>query len=267
MCPWGGGLAGGGRMVCHVLLVEDANGLVLVDTGFGTAEVRNPRRLGRAFGALARPKLEHAETAVAQVRALGLDPADVRHIVLTHLDFDHAGGLADFPDAQVHVFAREHEAATSPAPRERPRYLAAQWEHGPHWMKHQVEGDEWLGFESVRVLPGGNGDLLMIPLPGHTRGHTGIAVQRPEGWLLHCGDAYFFHGEVETPHRCPATLRAYQSLTGVNSKLRLQNLERLRELAARHPGDVEMLCSHDPSYLKRARDPHGTPRDERVPVD
>jgi glyoxylase-like metal-dependent hydrolase (beta-lactamase superfamily II) len=256
MCPWGGGVLGGkggGRMVCHVLLVEDADGLVLVDTGFGTPEVRDPRRLGRPFGALARPVLEEAETAVAQVRELGFDPVDVRHIVMTHLDFDHAGGLADFPGAEVHVFAREHEVAMNPSSRERPRYLAPQWEHGPQWVKHDVEGDEWLGFESVRVLPGGGDDLLMIPLPGHTRGHTGVAVRRPDGWLLHCGDAYFHRGEVGTPSRCPAGLRLYQSVTGVNSKLRLQNLERLQELARQHPDDLTLLCSHDPVVLERAQ--------------
>jgi glyoxylase-like metal-dependent hydrolase (beta-lactamase superfamily II) len=248
MCP-----RVGGEMVCHVLLIEGADGLVLVDTGLGTEDVSNPRRLGPGFTAIGRPKLEPSETAVAQVRELGFDPADVRHIVITHLDLDHAGGLPDFPGAEVHVFAREHESAMRPGLRERARYVPAQWAHGPQWVKHDVDGDEWFGFESVRVVPGSDADIVMIPLPGHTRGMTGIALRRREGWLLHCGDAYFFHGEVETPAHCPAALRAYQSLTGVNSKLRLQNLKRVRELAARHSDEVTLICSHDASDLERAR--------------
>jgi glyoxylase-like metal-dependent hydrolase (beta-lactamase superfamily II) len=56
---------------------------------------------------LLRPRLVEEETAVAQVRALGHDPADVTDIVLTHMDFDHVGGLGDFPQATVHVYAAD----------------------------------------------------------------------------------------------------------------------------------------------------------------
>ena len=51
------------------------------------------------------------ETAAHQIAALGYSLDEVRHIVLTHLDLDHAGGMADFPRAQVHVLAAEHNAA------------------------------------------------------------------------------------------------------------------------------------------------------------
>jgi glyoxylase-like metal-dependent hydrolase (beta-lactamase superfamily II) len=259
MCPFGqrllagsGSLVGTAELVCHVLLVEAPDGLVLVDTGFGTGDVEHPGRLGRVFNTAVRPRLEEGETALAQVRALGFQPSDVRHIVLTHLDLDHAGGLGDFPDAEVHVFAAEHQAWLQPTMRERARHVAAQFAHGPRWTVHDVDGDEWLGFESVRVLPG-DGEVLMIPLPGHTRGHTAIALRRDEGWLLHCGDAYFFTGEIETPPRCPPGLRAFQALTNVDGRLRTANQERLRELARRHGGDVRMFCSHDPTDLARAR--------------
>lgn len=134
MCPVGGRLllgSGGlltGRMVAHCLLVESSDGLTLVDTGFGTADVADPHRLGRPFLAMMRPRLSPARTALHQVRALGYRPEDVRHIVLTHLDLDHAGGLADFPQAQVHVFAEELRAARARATRgERDRYRPAQW--------------------------------------------------------------------------------------------------------------------------------------------
>jgi glyoxylase-like metal-dependent hydrolase (beta-lactamase superfamily II) len=72
-----------------------------------------------------RPRLRRAETAREQVRWLGHAPRDVRHIVVTRLDFDHVGGLEDFPDATVHVFAGEcavanrRAGAISPACRRR----------------------------------------------------------------------------------------------------------------------------------------------------
>jgi glyoxylase-like metal-dependent hydrolase (beta-lactamase superfamily II) len=262
MCPWGqrlisgeGGYLASARIVCHVLLIEGEDGLVLVDTGFGVDDVHNPRQLTRPFTAAVRPRLQMGETALSQVRELGFDPTDVRHIVLTHLDVDHAGGLADFPDAQVHVFAREHEAMVNPPLRERVRYRmgSAHWAHGPRWLSHDVEGDEWLGFESVRVLPGTDAEVLMIPLPGHSLGHTGIALRRGQGWLLHCGDAFFHRDEVATPAHCPPALKAFQALVQANGKLRHQNRERLRELAHQHSGEVTLICSHDPVQLDQAQ--------------
>ena len=82
-------------MVAHSLLVERPDGLLLVDSGFGADDLADPRRLGQPFRALTRPVLDPHETAASRIRELGLDPADVTDIVLTHLDLDHAGGIAD----------------------------------------------------------------------------------------------------------------------------------------------------------------------------
>jgi glyoxylase-like metal-dependent hydrolase (beta-lactamase superfamily II) len=255
MCPRGRRLLGQARIVCHVLLIERADGLVLVDTGFGSEDVRNPRQIAAAFRGLMRPQLQAAETAVSQVRGLGLDPEDVRDVVLTHLDVDHSGGLPDFPGARVHVFAREHDAMMRPPLRERTRYAIAapHWAHSPRWVPHEPGGDQWRGFESVRVLPGGDEDVLLIPLPGHTVGHSGVAARRGEGWLLHCGDAFFHRDEVATPARCPVGLRVFQTLVQANGKLRLANQERLRELARERSNEVQLICSHDPAQLEQAQ--------------
>ena len=103
------------QMVCHVLLVETDNGLVLIDTGFGSHDCADPaRRLG-PVRYLIRPVLRRDETAVAQVERLGFRPDDVRHIVITHFDADHIGGLADFSHAQVHVTSTEALAAMAAA--------------------------------------------------------------------------------------------------------------------------------------------------------
>ncbi len=259
MCPRGarlltgeGGLLAPARMICHCLLIEGSEGLVLVDTGFGTDDVRNPRQLGLVSTLVLHPRADIAETAIRQLQGLGFDAADVRHIVVTHLDLDHAGGLPDFPDAEVHLTARELEAAMHPSLRERPRYVAAHWTHGPRWVEHGAGGEQWFGFEGVRILPGSDEQILLIPLAGHTHGHTGVALKGPEGWLLHCGDAYFHHGEVATPPHCPPALSAFIALNEIDRATRRANLERLRELAARHGEEVQLICSHDASYLKGA---------------
>lgn len=256
MCPHGERLISGSgspfgtaRLICHCLLVEGANGLVLIDTGFGLDDMRNTRRLGLIFDTLFRPQGREAETAIAQVQALGFQPEDVRHIIATHLDVDHAGGLPDFPQAQVHVLGRELEAALHPSWRERERYVASHWSHGPRWVEHAVEGDDWLGFESVRILPDSDAEVLLVPLIGHTHGHTGVAVKQDARWLLHCGDAYFHRGEMQSPPNCPPVLRAFQAVNSVENAKRRQNQERLRELAKRHAGEVELFCSHDAQTL------------------
>lgn len=83
-------------LLCHVLLVETDDGLVLVDTGFGIQDCLDPGRVG-LFRHVLRPAFLQAETAARQIEQLGYRTSDVRHIVLTHFDFDHIGGIADFP--------------------------------------------------------------------------------------------------------------------------------------------------------------------------
>jgi glyoxylase-like metal-dependent hydrolase (beta-lactamase superfamily II) len=262
MCPRGerllsgkGSLLGNAKLVCHVLLIEAPDGLILVDTGFGTKDIANAAQMDRAFRALTRPQLDDTETAIEQITALGHDPADVKHIVLTHLDIDHGGGLPDFPAAQVHLWTKELETMQNPSGREKRRYAIArsQWAHGPNWVPHDKDGDEWLGFESVRILPDSAAEILLIPLPGHTFGHTAVALQRGQGWLMHCGDAYFCQGDIQTPRECPPGLRIFQSIVQADSKLRHQNQDRLRDLASRHSSEVELICSHDPAELERAQ--------------
>ncbi|HEY3997622.1 MAG TPA: hypothetical protein VGO93_02075 [Candidatus Xenobia bacterium] len=97
-------------------------------------------------------------------------------MVPTHLDSDHAGGLADFPHATVHVHDVELAAAMAPRTRnERSRYPAHQWAHGPQWKEHRMGGESWFGFDGVRTV---SEDVVLIPLMGHTRGHVGVAVRR-----------------------------------------------------------------------------------------
>jgi glyoxylase-like metal-dependent hydrolase (beta-lactamase superfamily II) len=256
-CPRGARLLNGeggffepARMVCHCLLIEANDGLVLLDTGYGTDDARNPKQLGpsaRLTGA--RPRLD--ETALAQVEALGFEAGDVRHIVITHLDPDHSGGLPDFPHADVHLFETELRAALRPGFRERPRYLGVHWSHDPNWVEHVVDGDEWMGFESVRILPGLDAEVLLVPLPGHTTGHTGVAINEGDGWLLHAGDAYFHHDQIAADPSCPPMLGLFQRITAVDNGSRLANGERLRELTASEGERVRTICSHDPFELDR----------------
>jgi glyoxylase-like metal-dependent hydrolase (beta-lactamase superfamily II) len=244
-----------GRLVAHVLLVERPEGLLLVDSGFGTADLADPNRLGRAFRAVMRPALRPQETALAQLEALGHTADDVTDIVLTHLDLDHAGGVGDFPRATVHVYDLELAAAREPRGMEHGRYLAAQWRDAtfaPHTAAAGGEG--WHGFESVAVL---GDDVLLVPLVGHSRGHAAVAVRDPaapdgeDGWLLHAGDAYFHRDDLAVPPATPRMFRLAQRLLAQDDEVRRANQARLREVAAAdHPG-LTIFSAHDPVELDR----------------
>ena len=258
MCPVGGRLWDGvsrgpaAQLVCHCLLVEtDSSGLVLVDTGFGSRDVEDPYgRLSPLFIHMNRIRLEHRYTALAEVRGRGFSPRDVRHIVLTHLDFDHAGGLEDFPEAIVHVLQPEAQAAEQ---RDgfirRRRYRPEQWDEVGHWSFYDWGGERWFGFDAVRGLAGLPPEILMIPLPGHSAGHAGVAIDTPEGWLLNAGDAYFYRREMDAEPACTPGLAAYQRLMEEDRPTRLHNQERLRALANDRRSNVRIFCSHDPVEL------------------
>lgn len=271
-CPIGGALFDGrsagltGRLVCHCLLIEtDAHGLVLIDTGYGLRDVAHPHRpphprITRAMRAMLNIQLREEETAARQIEALGFTRGDVLHIVLTHLDFDHAGGLEDFPNAAVHLLDAEFTAATGPrrgfVPRN--RYRPSQFDEVTDWRRYGATGEPWFGFDAVRQLEGLPPEILLVPLPGHTWGHAGVAIDRPDGWLLHAGDAYFYRGEMRRARRrCTPGLRAYQRLMQVDADRRMANQERLRALSVDQRGDFSIVCAHDPVELEHCQ--AGTP--------
>ncbi len=247
MCPLGfAAMKVEPKLVCHVLVIETEAGLVLVDTGVGTADINDPSKLGGAFNAVARPKLDHNETALAHVERLGFSRGDVRHILPTHLDLDHAGGIADFPKAKVHLFKREHEAAMARATLpEQHRYMPHHWAHGVDWALYETGGERWFGFDCVRELAGLPPEILIVPTIGHTRGHSVVAIDDGNGFLVHAGDAYFHRNEMDPVRpRCPAALSMFQRVVAVDNTARVRNQERLRIL--KRDEKVRMFSAHDP---------------------
>jgi len=239
-----------GHLVARCLLIEDASELILLDTGFGTNDIATPSRLGPARFVIA-PRLDPAETAIAQIRALGHDPRDVRHLLVTHLDLDHAGGLGDFPEAEVHVHAAELDVVRRRQWRTRLRYRSGQWDHGPRWAEHAETGGSWFGFERIKLIEGLNTEIAMIPLFGHTAGHSGYAIRTGDRWLLHAGDGYLRRGEIATPREASRALDGYHVINSDNAGRRRENADRLAALARNEADRVTVFCSHDPGEFAR----------------
>jgi glyoxylase-like metal-dependent hydrolase (beta-lactamase superfamily II) len=247
------------EMVTHCLLVETASELVLIDTGYGTDDIDRTRaRLGSLLPLLLRPSLQRSETAIEQVRRLGFDPKDVRNVILTHLDVDHVGGVSDFPWARVHATGDEvlgaFEGSTA---AERGRFRNLTWARNLDFSTYAPEDEPWFGFRCARELEGLPAELLLVSLPGHTRGHAGVAVQLGERWLLHCGDAYFHHAEMQPEPQRPWALALFQRIA-VDDATRRRNQEELRRLVQSHGDQVQLFCSHDRSEYEAARDRAGS---------
>jgi glyoxylase-like metal-dependent hydrolase (beta-lactamase superfamily II) len=239
------------EMVCHCLLVETKHGLVVVDCGlFAETDFERKNRTDAFFLKLMRPS---HQTAKREVEKLGYSARDVKHVVCTHLDLDHVGGIADFPDASIHVMTAEREAAQHPhTMRERRRYIQKHFAHGPKWQTHDAAGETWKGFSAVRALSDDEPDLLLVPLHGHTRGHAAVAVRTSDGWLLHCGDAYFHEAEMTAKARAPWGLEFFERTIATDDQMRRDNQRRLRELKAAH-SDVRVFCAHSKGELDQMR--------------
>ena len=277
MCPRGrsavsgdGSLFARAKLVSHCLLIEtDAHGLVLVDTGIGVNDVRDTRRLGPFFGrTMAIDATKPHMPALPQVEALGFRREDVRHLVLTHLDFDHAGGLPDFPEAKVHVHAKEKDAARARATfNQRQRYRSSQFVHGPAWETYEAIGEPWKGLPAVRQLEGLPPEILALPMPGHSRGHAAIAVDTGHGWLVHGGDAYFHRSVTEhgDTSGVPWALRGIERFIAFDYNSVRANHAIFAELA-KHD-DVTIFSSHDPVEYERLLAANGDTRSRPPQMD
>ncbi|HUW97003.1 MAG TPA: MBL fold metallo-hydrolase [Anaerolineae bacterium] len=211
------------------LLVHTDQGLVLIDTGLGLHDYVAPAPLVRlfrlAFGVLDDPQY----AAVRQLSHLGHGPEAVRHIVMTHLHFDRAGGLADFPHAEVHVHRREFEAMQHPRSWIELGYDRSDFAHAPSWVLYDQATGDWLGFEAIRLpfTP----EVYLIPLFGHTRGHCGVAIQDGDGWVFQCADALPTNAEFDlTP-------------PWLNRMVIGSHVPNLRDWASHHP-EVRLLAGH-----------------------
>ncbi len=230
-------------VVCHCLLLQEGERLALVDTGIGLADVRDPLgRIGQPLIDLAGFQFHEVDTAVRRIEALGFSPANVEHILLTHADPDHAGGLADFPQAQVHISAEELDQVKSG----HWRYVPTQFAHQPAWQPHSPATRSWFGFNARPVDLGFSGEVLLIPLFGHTRGHCGVAIEQGDRWLLHVGDAYYLRAELEADDHPVSQIAAQRAEDDAE---RRASVTQLRRLVSEHSNQITLVGYHDLAEL------------------
>lgn len=172
----------------NVFAVEHPQGVCLFDTG-QTARAAHPGffPVWHPFFRLARFELSPPDEAASQLARRGIDPADVRWVVLSHLHTDHVGGLSAFGQAETLVSRVEWERARGLTGRVR-GYLPQ------HWPRH-IE-PSLVDFDDGPVGPfehsfdvAGDGRLRLVPTPGHTEGHMALLVADEGRMYLLGGDA------------------------------------------------------------------------------
>lgn len=170
------------------LLIETDQGLALVDTGLGTRDYSEPTWFTQFFRIITAMPFDPDEAAVNQIQKLGYKPEDVKHIILTHMHFDHCGGLPDFPHAIVHVHKREYDAFMGKNfDWKNAAYIPRNLARHPKLALYETIDSKWYDFDAIR-LPF-SPEMVFIPLFGHSAGHCGLAVKTDGGWHFHVADA------------------------------------------------------------------------------
>ena len=147
-------------------VVQHPHGNVLFDTGGHPSLITDPReRLGEAADAF-EVTMKQGDDVVSQIATAGFGCEDIGHVALSHLHYDHAGGIEFFPKAQFHAQKRELEFAHWPPIYQREIYISADFDHPVRWNEVVGEYDIF-----------GDGRLILFPTPGHTAGHQSLLVR------------------------------------------------------------------------------------------
>jgi len=176
------------------LVEHPGAGTVLIDTGLHPTMAVDPARsIGRIAARLIRDLRMDADDAVpSQLRRRGLDPADVSVVVLTHLHFDHASGISQFPGATFVLSGTEWEAANR-GNGALHGYVGGQFDHAFDYRlidfgRPDVDSFATFG-RSVDVF--GDGSVRLVSTPGHTHGHLSVVLRLREREVLLTGDAAY----------------------------------------------------------------------------
>jgi N-acyl homoserine lactone hydrolase len=180
--------------VVAFLVEHPGAGLMLIDTAFhaGVAAKRS-EAMGRAGGLLFKDVKMQSEDAVpGQLRSRGIDPHEVRVVVMTHLHSDHASGISQFPDATFVVSDREWDAASEGSQLK--GYFRRQFDHAFDWRLLDFEGPQAGSFATFgRAFDlFGDGSVQLVFTPGHSLGHMSVVLRLEGGReALIAGDAIY----------------------------------------------------------------------------
>lgn len=212
--------------------------MVLFDTGIMSDTGYIKQAIGRfLLPRIFRLHLTDADRIDHVLDRAGVAAGNIRMAVITHLHFDHVGGIAQIPQADLLVSAREWAILSKPHPehewilREHIEIPAAKWR--PITFE-PTDDPLFEGFEGIHDVVG-DGSMILLPTPGHTAGSMSMLI-RQEGWdpILLVADLTYETALLE---------QDVVSGTG-DSKTLLASFAKVRRLTQRLP-DLAIVASHD----------------------
>jgi glyoxylase-like metal-dependent hydrolase (beta-lactamase superfamily II) len=196
----------------------------LFDSGLHPAAQHDPRgRLGDFIADLFRVEFTPGEEIAGRLRAVGVDPGAIGHVVASHLHFDHAGGLESLPNARLIVQRPEWEAGGDADLARRNGFDAKDYDLGHVRLEVAGEHDVF-----------GDGRVVCLPTYGHTPGHQSLRVRLDSGDVVLTGDACYFRETLETLRLPRFSFDRPRHLAS------LESLRGLRDAGAR------IVFGHDP---------------------
>jgi N-acyl homoserine lactone hydrolase len=202
----------------YAYLLEHSEGSIMIDAGLGS---RYPP-LGPMRRMFPLPSFGEGDDSAAQMRRAGLDPAEVRRVVLTRLHPDHVGGVDAFAGAEILVHRTELDFATSA--RGRPVYWPSYW---PSFepIRFDLDPEPYGPFPQSKVLTA-SGDVRLVPIPGHAIGQVGVVVETEPARLFFSADhtlsrQWFL--EDESVSRVGMVSRAASKRLGVKTSRRIHD--------------------------------------------
>jgi N-acyl homoserine lactone hydrolase len=207
-----------------VFLIEHPRGLVLVDTGLHPDLAQDTSRLGKLDGPFrVRLPTDGSGTVGPKLSSAGFDPAQVDHAVLTHLHFDHTGGLVEVPNARVVVQSVEWAARRDSRMVESGAYNPDDVELGHDRL--EIDGDHDLF---------GDGTITCLLTDGHTVGHQSVRVRTESATFVICGDCCYLRRTLTDEHLPPF---------GVDRDRQLASVRRMR---SERDNGATLIYGHDP---------------------
>ena len=244
------------RVPCHAvcaLLRHVQHGWMLFDTGYAPRVLEATTRFPYRLYALATPMTIPAKgAAVHQTARFGLTAADISTVVVSHFHADHIGGLLDFPGARLVASRPGFDAVRGrrgfDAVRRAflPQLLPPDFAPRATWTEDLPAGVSLPGFPATHDLFG-DGSLLLVPLPGHAAGQTGMIARTVAGeTLFFAADAVYSARQIQQnipPH--PVTrLFTDDARADADTRARLHQYHRAAP-------DTMLLPTHCPETLAR----------------
>ncbi|MCD6015092.1 MAG: beta-lactamase domain protein [Solirubrobacterales bacterium] len=223
------------------LIHHPSAGPFLVDTGLHPSVASRPaENMGRLVANFARPTLEPGKDLPSQLRGRGVDPKSIGLVVMTHLHFDHASAMSEFPGATFLLTEAEWIAATTDG---RPFLRGYRPVHYDYAFEYRT-----LSYDSARVSSYssfgrtfdlfGDGSVRLASTPGHSAGHQSVICRLRDRDLVIAGDAIYTIGQLDDAPEPPRPLDRHTWRRSV---------QELRLFAGHYPQAV-IIPGHDPEH-------------------